>query len=67
MGELHVLPDPEYLGAYGAALIAADRAAEGAPAGAALADGHPARTAPLWPKREESGIAEEKQEFWRWS
>lgn len=36
-GALHVLPDPEYLGAYGAALIAADRAAEGAPAGAARA------------------------------
>jgi benzoyl-CoA reductase subunit D len=35
VGELHVLPDPEYLGSYGAALIAADRAAEGAPAGAA--------------------------------
>jgi len=26
--ELRVVPDPEYLGSYGAALIAADRAAE---------------------------------------
>ncbi|MHB1343225.1 MAG: acyl-CoA dehydratase activase [Thermoleophilia bacterium] len=25
-GELHVLPDPEYVGAYGAALVAADKA-----------------------------------------
>lgn len=31
VGELHVLPDPEYVGAYGAALIAADKAAESAP------------------------------------
>jgi predicted CoA-substrate-specific enzyme activase len=36
VSELHVLPDPEYLGAYGAALIAAERvkAAEPAPQGA---------------------------------
>lgn len=32
VGELHVLPYPEYLGAYGAALIAAQKAAEGVPA-----------------------------------
>lgn len=32
--ELHVLPDPEYLGSHGAALIAADKAAEGVPADA---------------------------------
>jgi predicted CoA-substrate-specific enzyme activase len=28
VGELHVLPEPEYVGAYGAALIAAERAGE---------------------------------------
>jgi activator of 2-hydroxyglutaryl-CoA dehydratase len=27
IGALHVLPDPEYLGAFGAALIAAEKAA----------------------------------------
>lgn len=32
VGELYVLPDPDYLGAYGAALIAAEKAASGAAA-----------------------------------
>ncbi len=32
VGDLHVLPEPEYTGAYGAALIAAQKVAEGVPA-----------------------------------
>jgi benzoyl-CoA reductase subunit D len=40
--ELQVFPDPDYLGAYGAALIAVEKAAQGVPAAAAAEGRGPA-------------------------